>query len=44
MQDGFCRADENGDLPMVSPSFARIFGYITPAVIVGRNLARDLAT
>ncbi len=42
MQDGFYRADENGDLLMVSPSFARIFGYITPAAIVGRNLARDL--
>ncbi len=42
MQDGFYRADENGDLLMVSPSFARIFGYITPAAIVGSNLARDL--
>jgi len=42
MQDGFYRADENGDLLMVSPSFARIFGYVTPAAIVGHNLARDL--
>ena len=33
---------QNGDLLMVSPSFARIFGYITPAAIVGHNLARDL--
>jgi PAS domain S-box-containing protein len=41
MQDGFYRADENGDLLMVSPAFARIFGYDTTAEAVGRNLARD---
>ena len=42
MQDGFYRADENGDLLMVSPSFARIFGFLSTAQVVGRNLARDL--
>ena len=42
MQDGFYRADENGDLLMVSPSFARMFGFLTTAQVVGRNLARDL--
>ena len=41
MQDGFYRADENGDLLMVSPAFARIFGYDTTTEAVGRNLARD---
>ena len=41
MQDGFYRADENGDLLMVSPSFARIFGFLTTAQVVGRNLATD---
>src|SRR5665648_718864 len=42
MQDAFYRADENGDLLMVSPSFARIFGFLTTAQAVGLNLARDL--
>ena len=42
MQDGFYRADENGDLLMVSPSCARIFGFLTTAQAVGRNLAREL--
>ena len=41
MHDGFYRADENGDLLMVSPSFARIFGFLTTAQVVGRNLATD---
>jgi two-component system sensor histidine kinase/response regulator len=41
MQDGFYRADESGDLLMVSPSFARMFGFLTTAQVVGRNLARD---
>ena len=41
MHDGFYRADENGDLLMVSPSFARIFGFSTTAQVVGRNLATD---
>ena len=41
MQNGFFRADENGDLLMVSPSFARIFGLPTATQAVGRNLARD---
>ena len=41
MHDGFYRADENGDLLMVSPSFARIFGFSTTSQVVGRNLATD---
>ena len=39
MQDGFYRADENGDLLMVSPSFARIYGFLTTAQAVGTNMA-----
>ncbi|MCX6373755.1 MAG: ATP-binding protein, partial [Actinobacteria bacterium] len=41
MHDGFYRADENGDLLMISPSFARIFGFSTTSQVVGRNLATD---
>ncbi len=41
MQDGFYRADDQGDLLMVSPSFAHIFGYADAAHVVGRNLAND---
>ena len=41
MHDGFYRAADNGDLLMVSPSFARIFGFLTTAQVVGRNLATD---
>jgi len=39
MQDAFYRADQNGDLLLVSPSFARIYGFLTTAEAVGTNLA-----
>jgi PAS domain S-box-containing protein len=38
MQSGFYRADENGDLLLVSPSFARIYGFPTAAQAVGSNI------
>ncbi|HET6496034.1 MAG TPA: PAS domain S-box protein, partial [Thermoleophilia bacterium] len=41
-QDGFYRVDPNGDLLMVNPSFARIFGYLSTSEAVGRNLGKDV--
>ncbi|HZL63825.1 MAG TPA: response regulator [Thermoleophilia bacterium] len=38
MQAGFYRADENGDLLLVSPSFARIYGFPTSAQAIGSNI------
>jgi len=42
MQDGAYRCDLNGNLVFVSPSSAKILGLLSPELMIGMNLERDL--
>jgi len=42
MQDLFYRTDLQGNITMVSPRGARLAGYASPDVLIGRNAARDI--
>ena len=42
MQDLFYRTDLQGNITMVSPRGAKLAGYESPDVLIGRNVARDL--
>jgi PAS domain S-box-containing protein len=42
MQDLFYRTDLQGNITMISPRGARLAGYESPEVLIGRNVARDL--
>jgi len=38
IQDAFYRTDENGNLVMISPSFARQFGFSDVTEVIGKNI------